>query len=541
MLYRSLFGLLIVHSTTALADQQPPPCADTSQDSITVDHLRVINHAIFDEQHPDYGWLHQFANWMHIRTEPDVVEERLPFAQGDTVASDDLAEAERLIRAQPYIRDANVRLVSQCDAGGNQEVVVETWDNWSLLPTISFGRTSGTNTLALGIKEDNFLGKGIRTRIRYNDDNQRSGFQGTLLLPVSFIPHSTLLLDYQQNDDGQSRQVVFDNPFYQTQAKHMFRAEALQLDAEQTYYQNGETRNHLNQQQHRYALSAGWRVWHHDNWVARLMTGVVDEEYMFTIPVDRDPSEQLWLPQDRHYRFGWLGISLLESDYRALQDIHLIGQTEDINLGWHGTVKVGIEQRNQPQEGAGGQHVMLDLNSGTDLGNGWLFWSLNGYWQNGISDEDHAQISTQLEYIQRLSPLFSSYTRVATTRVNHPFADQPLVIDGDTGVRGYPLQYQHGDRRWSASAELRMYPQTNLWQLLDVGYAAFVDVGRANGGADAHDNEQSGPLASVGAGVRLYSSRSSHRSVIHMDVIKPLSSGPGVDSWEWRLEVKQRF
>lgn len=48
-------------------------------------------------------------------------------------------------------------------------------------------------------------------------------------------------------------------------------------------------------------------------------------------------------------------------------------------------------------------------------------------------------------------------------------------------------------------------------------------------------------LASVGAGVRIYSTRSSHQGVVHIDIIKPLVSAETVDSWEWRLQLKEYF
>ncbi len=51
--------------------------------------------------------------------------------------------------------------------------MVETWDNWSLLPTMSFNHSGGESKFSVGIKEDNLLGYGIRTRIKYKKDSER--------------------------------------------------------------------------------------------------------------------------------------------------------------------------------------------------------------------------------------------------------------------------------------------------------------------------------------------------------------------------------
>lgn len=110
----------------------------------------------------------------------------------------------------------------------------------------------------------------------------------------------------------------------------------------------------------------------------------------------------------------------------------------------------------------------------------------------------------------------------------------------NTGVRGYPNDYQHGDNQWLFSAEIRNYPNINLYQLAELGWAVFTDVGQASGGPD-QDNETSGPIGSVGIGARIYSSRSSYGNVAHIDLTLPFTSGAEVNSWEWRFQVKTHF
>ena len=118
------------------------------------------------------------------------------------------------------------------------------------------------------------------------------------------------------------------------------------------------------------------------------------------------------------------------------------------------------------------------------------------------------------------------------------YLDIPLALGGDTGVRGYAEQYQHGEHLWSASAELRYNPHWELYQLVNVAWAAFVDSGKAWGQTPAINSTDT-TLQSIGIGARLFSSHSSEGNVVHMDIIKPLTMGPNVDSWQWRVQVKQ--
>ena len=48
-------------------------------------------------------------------------------------------------------------------------------------------------------------------------------------------------------------------------------------------------------------------------------------------------------------------------------------------------------------------------------------------------------------------------------------------------------------------------------------------------------------MASVGLGARLYSTHSSESRVIHIDIIKPITSDANVNSVEFRITTKKSF
>jgi hypothetical protein len=147
---RFIFLSLCLNATGVSADDSSQDCMlpDSSvtkdvQQFMTVKSLRITTNPIFDEAEPDTIPLHHFANWLHTNTKAEVIEERLPFKTGDRVSEKELAEAERILRSQPFIRDARVGFSGSCKAQQPVEIEIQTWDNWSMMPTVSFGRKGG--------------------------------------------------------------------------------------------------------------------------------------------------------------------------------------------------------------------------------------------------------------------------------------------------------------------------------------------------------------------------------------------------------------
>ena len=222
-------------------------------------------------------------------------------------------------------------------------------------------------------------------------------------------------------------------------------------------------------------------------------------------------------------------------------DIYLIKQAEDINLGWQYDVQLGLELHDVAEDSHFGYHLKLSSSKGYAINQGLLLLSLTGEGTFNTSSPDQYLLSFNAEYFKRYTPLIGFYSRTAVVTSNNQFLDAPVSLGDESGVRGYSLQYQHGKHSVAATAEARFYTGYNLYKILDVGFAAFVDVGKAWASEQASTNEIDSLIGSVGIGARLYSNRSSHRSVVHLDLAKPLTSSDNVDSWEWRLQIKRAF
>ena len=561
--------------------------ATTDERRIRVGQIHIRTEPIFVED-ADAIWLHHFANWAHVTTRPDTVGRELPFASGEEISVSDLAEAERLLRDKSYLHDAKVRLSSTCNADQSYDVVVETSDNWSLLPSFGLGRSGGQNKYAVGFKEDNFLGFGVRTSVKYQSDAQRSGYEFKLEMPLSLVTgsngddwfaHSYLTAEWTNNDDGHVQQLLLEKPFYQDDSRWMYRTEWLS-DLQQTQvFHNGALENIFETDHRRIDLSAGMLWSYQDRASTRLLAGVLSEDWRFA-PALLQPT--LALPQDRSWAYPWVGVEYKQHDYRVLQDILFIDRAEDINLGWHHSLKAGVQSSKLQADTSLG-YRLIGLSS-KGFGDRQHLVLLEGGFDfiDGLQGGDLREWRFQAEDFYQLNRDFTWYNKAELTRRNRNFADLPLELGGDSGLRGYPLQYQHGISKTVLTSELRWYPRINLYKMLDLGFVAFADLGRVNSGSVA-DPAQLNPaaiaarfalplgidmltpmppptdaiyrsnsdllrqnltdrwLGSVGVGMRIYSSKSSNNHVVHIDLSTPMTSAPGVDSWEIELNVSNRF
>ena len=111
----------------------------------------------------------------------------------------------------------------------------------------------------------------------------------------------------------------------------------------------------------------------------------------------------------------------------------------------------------------------------------------NGRYEAG-SVRDAILGARSLSYV-RLSEnwlAFSCYPQHWGIRLD---PDHELLLGGENGLRGYPRNYQAGDRSALFTLEGRYYTELYPFRLFRIGGAAFYDMGRAWGGAFANPRD----------------------------------------------------
>ncbi len=542
--YKSYLCLFIASLLASKASwgEEVNPKNDEPTKKKQLSKIVVTSHPIFDESAPDSFFIHRWANYLHINTRESTILNKLSFSDDSRISQKDLEEAQRNLRSEPYIRDAKISFSErdpQADTPIEDEtVLVETWDNWSLLPTFSLGRSGGESKFSIGIKEDNLLGYGIRTRIKYKSDADRTGYKLAFEAPLdNFVKHSKAAVSFQDNSDGQTTQFYFNKPFYTLDTKDSYAVTYMDDLRNDPLKQNGMDINEFEHKQDYFDIKYGWRISKTDDARSRIITGITQDENTFS-HLDSYPDSSL--PQDRNFLYPWVAYEFLQDDYTVLSNVHLINYNEDFNLGWHHYLKFGLETNDTNSTSSVGYHINWKTTRGYQDEEALLLLAFDGIGDFATSQNDFYQINASAEYFYQLHPKWTAYakTRISTSKNN--YLDQTFALGDNTGIRGYPNDYQHGDNQWLLTTEIRNYPNINLYQLAELGWAAFVDVGQAFGGPDGN-NEVSSPIGSLGIGARIYSSRSSYGNVAHIDFSVPFTSGEEINSWEWRFQVKNHF
>jgi len=153
--------------------------------------------------------------------------------------------------------------------------------------------------------------------------------------------------------------------------------------------------------------------------------------------------------------------------------------------------------------------------------------------------QDYQTFNYNIEFFYPLSDKYTLYNNTSLAYTSE-FRGLPLGLGGDTGLRGYPTQYQYGRKRWLSNLELRYYSDYELWDSLAFGLAAFVDIGRAWDNPSL-PNIESKALSSVGIGLRIFPKISSGRNVVHVDLARPFSNNAEFANWAWRVQVRHTF
>ena len=226
-----------------------------------------------------------------------------------------------------------------------------------------------------------------------------------------------------------------------------------------------------------------------------------------------------------------------------------MGITEDLKLGWSSYVEVGWSS---DAFGGDGDHIMAQATAAYRryVGEAQLLGfnaHLRGRYDLDVHKSEEVIFEAEVSYLWQQARKWRFLTKLHHTQTHNLPVDKQLTLGGDSGLRGYPSRYQPGDRSTLLTLEQRYYSNAYPFGLARVGYAVFLDVGRAWFADDVpawlppREGDHFDTLANLGFGLRLESIRTRRDRVIHVDFAKPLVDGPFVDSWEITLSGKQAF
>lgn len=503
-----------------------------------VGEVRVVTGNVFDTDDPrESAWPYRWANAVHVRTRTEVIERRLLFRRGDPVSARRIDETERLLRASRYLYDVRIRPVAVRD--GVVDVEVATRDTWTLYPEINLSRSGGANSYALAITDYNLLGTGIAASLSRFANVDRTGTEFSISDERAFGGRMSLGASLSSNDDGERWTARIARPFWSLDERWSASLTASGDDRIDSVYRAGEVASRYRRRQDRAEASYGVSTGVVDGWVTRWSVGVAAREDAYAVAPGFAPPPEL--PPDETLVGPFVRWELIEDRYRKSQNLDQVGRPEFVALGLSASVQVGRAMRAlgstddawlyaaSVSRGFEPAPSLLVVASGT----------LSGRLLDGRVDRQAAgaRVQAYLPHHGR----WLTYASFAGDVLTNPGPLDTLTLGGDNGLRGFPLRWQAGTQRVLMTVEERYYTDLFPLRLFRVGAAAFVDVGRAWGGPQAAGNVDSGWLADVGFGLRIFSARTAVARVAHIDVAFPLGSVGDIRRAQFVVRSKTSF
>jgi len=514
-----------------------PSFAEMEAAGARIGEIRVSPNDIFDTADPkENNWLFRTANKLHILTRPSVIERALLFKSGDALSVRLLDETERLLRSNRYLYEVQFRPLAYHD--GVVDIEVFTRDTWSLDPGFSAGRTGGSNSSSLRLREYNLLGTGTSISIGRSKNVDRKSTEFQFSNTRAFGTWASVNYEHANNSDGKSNSASVVRPFYALDTRWAAGVSASKDDRIESVYNAGEVASQYRHRETKGEVFGGWSSGLQDGWVQRYSLGAsLQDDTYAPQPGLVTPAA---LPADEKLVAPFVRYELIEDRFERELNRNLIGRPEFFALGLASTLQLG--------------------RAATGLGssrNAWLYSAsvsrgfepfadhtliaaakING--QYGDAQVRRQRLGAQAQYYLPQGKRWLFYASASGDMLTRPELPDLLLLGGDNGLRGYPLRYQIGTRRALFTVEERFYTDLYVWRLFRIGGAAFFDLGRAWGG-DVVNTVNPGWLGNAGFGLRIVSARAAFSNVLHVDLAFPTNATPDIKKVQFLVKTRASF
>ena len=450
-----------------LAGQSPAP---------TIDTIIVVNRNVFDLQEADApGFIARLANRLHARTRAGVIRATLLVNPGDRYDSARVAESERALR-NLYVF-SRVR-IDTTRLEGRLALRVATTDGWSTKPQLGYSSAGGDVTWMVGLVEDNLLGTATSLTAVYSKTPDRTSFDLGHINPHFLSRRGWLQGKYSNKSDGNRGTWLMGVPFYETAARRafitdgeaaservlVFRRDALGRSVVDTVERRA-LRVGIVAAFAPHATTAGYvRLWLAGQWRRE----------------DFAPETTTVFP---HSVFGTVGTGLDVGHVRfqVLERFNSYARREDVDVSQLLHVGVWAAPRawGYPSGQAGiGPELSAQVAAPWRGGFAVLQAAANGVFTTGRPDSGRvaAGLTVASQNVEKQTLIL--HVEGAQLRRAKPGAEFDLW-NSQNGPRVFGIHEFTGTRRVWLALEDRLLVAEDLWGLMGVGVAPFLDYGGA--------------------------------------------------------------
>jgi hypothetical protein len=478
----------------------------------------------------------RWANAIHPNTKRRTIRNLLLFEKGSPYSRRLLDESARVLRQQSYLYDADVRPIHY--ENNTVDVLVVTHDVWTLKFGIGIGRSGGTNSTSFGLEDSNFAGFGKEVLFRHERSVDRTVYRYRYRDPAMGRTHLQLEAEYQHNSDGNVEAFAFGLPFYCFDCRWAVESSVRKGLKIQSLWDHGEVFAEFTQAGQGGDLSYGWSRGFRQGKALRYRVGYSYDEEIFSPVAGRPPTP--FVPADRTLGFPWFELESVDDGYISTHDMDQIHRTEDVNLGHVARARFGWMA---PAFGSDRTGLFTDNAAHVGFRRGAdQVISLDGALSGRFTTKGAEDVlgSGTFRYFKRFRAWTAFSLLVQAQMARNLDGEQQILLGGDTGLRGYPLRFESGDRSFLVTLEQRFYGDREILHLFRLGGAVFFDMGAA-WFHDTPEPMETRLLRDVGLGLRIGSTRSAEGSMLHMDVAFPLDGDRTIKRFQFLVSTHATF
>ncbi len=412
--------------------------------------------------------------------------------------------------------------------GKQVTVQVDTNDNWTLTPGISYGRTGGKTKWALELQEKNLFGLGKSLEFKYKNGIDRT--QKSIKYNDNNLFGSRNRLDavYANNSDGRLLQFNLYRPFFSLDSKAAWNLDYLSNELIVPLYEHGEVEDEIGQNHDLYTLSYAKLFKRTATTLHRYSFGYTsDQSDFFQGSVFPDTP----IPESRSYQYPWLGYEFFQENYIEKVNFNSMDRPEDISLGHHFKSQIG--------QSFSDSNVFYDISYSKGLlGKNDNLVILDSF-LNGLYDGDsfvNSHLGGMLKWYHFQKHNKTFFASITMDKGNNLFSENRQYLGGDSGLRGYPFRYLNGENKVNITIEQRYFYHWYPLKTFQFSSAVFIDSGAA-----WDNNFSSNYVTNIGIGLRLVPTRTSSGKVLHLDLAFPIDDRDTVGSWQLQLRTKKSF
>jgi hypothetical protein len=518
-------GILLVFVGLIVAERLPAQEGGSPSCAPIIHSVEIRRQDVFDSVEAR-NWITRTANHLHAVTRSATVEHELLLHPGDTYDSAAAAETARNLRRLGIFRD--VRIGAVCGDSG-LVLQVLTKDGWSTKVDLSFRSTAGQVAFAAGLFETNLLGTATSTLLKYRKNPDRSTVQVGFQKPRLIARSVGILAQYENRSDGHQAIGRIDYPFFALASRRGAHLDVQTFHGRVLRFTNGRPVA-SDSLQRRYVLVLG---------EGAMALQASNSGYLrlgLTAQLRRDDfAPQPVVGPIPRTLSGAAGpfLEVTRAAFLVTHGFQNFQREEDVDISPFARFGVFVAPKSWGYARTGlGPHLRASIGSRLPSGFGYLEANAGGLYTSAGLDSGTVQVGGTMVLEPASGHLILGHIEGGWQK--NPYPGEEFDLGLGIGPRAFRAHAFTGDRSYFATAEYRWTIVPELWKVVGIGIAGFVDHG---GAWFAGHRRRTGTDA--GIGLRLSSSREADVQAVRIDLARQFPND--VEPARWVVSIGKGF